>query len=197
MASIQKKGDHYYCQFVHGGRRHTFALGPVSETEAEAKAAQVDYLLLRLKRRLTTLPPGVGIVEFVRHDGEPGRLARPGEAAGAAVTLGELRDRYLAAHANSHESSTRGTARIHLGHLCRHLGERTEPGVIDAGLLQQYFAARARANGVRGKNLSSATIRKEIEPFLPRRIADDELESWCAETPSPEIGFRVVIVIRP
>ncbi len=71
MASLQQKGEGWYCQFVHARRRHTFALGKVSQSEAEAKAAQVDYLLLRLKQRLIELPPGVGIVEFVQHDGKP------------------------------------------------------------------------------------------------------------------------------
>ena len=46
---------------------------PVTEAEAEAKAAQVDYLLMRLKQRLIELPPGIGIVEFVRHDGKAPR----------------------------------------------------------------------------------------------------------------------------
>ena len=49
----------------------TFALGRVSEVEANVKAAQVGYLLLRLKQRLIELPPGVGIVDFVRYDGKP------------------------------------------------------------------------------------------------------------------------------
>src|SRR5208337_5056926 len=71
MASLQKKGKGWYCQFLYHGKRHTFAVGAVSEQEAQAKSAQVDYLLLRLKQRLIELPPNVGIVDFIQHDGKP------------------------------------------------------------------------------------------------------------------------------
>jgi len=71
MASLQKKGDSYYCQFCYHGRRRTFTVGAVDESEAENKARQVDYLLMRLKRRLLVLPEGGDIVTFIEHDGKP------------------------------------------------------------------------------------------------------------------------------
>ena len=48
MASLQRKGGGWYCQFVRDGKRYTFAICQVDEAEAKAKAAQVDYLLMRL-----------------------------------------------------------------------------------------------------------------------------------------------------
>ena len=75
MATLQKKGNGWYCQFLHHGKRHTFTIGRVSKAEARAKSDQVGYLLMRLKQRLTELPPGVDIVEFVQRDGVPN--ARP------------------------------------------------------------------------------------------------------------------------
>ena len=71
MASIQQKGRNWYCQFYYFGGRHTFTIGRVSEDEAHAKSAQVDYLLMRLRQRLIELPPGVDIVAFVQYDGKP------------------------------------------------------------------------------------------------------------------------------
>jgi hypothetical protein len=56
MASLQKKNDTYYCQFLYHRKRHTFTVGRVSEAEAQAKARQVEYLLMRLKQRLVRLP---------------------------------------------------------------------------------------------------------------------------------------------
>ena len=70
MASIQRKGRNWYCQFCYFGDRHTFTIGRVSEDEAHAKSAQVDYLLVRLRQRLIELPPGVDIVAFVQYDGK-------------------------------------------------------------------------------------------------------------------------------
>jgi hypothetical protein len=71
MAPLQKKGNGWYCQFLHHGKRHTITIGRVSREEARAKSEQVDHLLMRLKQGLIELPPGVGVVEFVLHDGKP------------------------------------------------------------------------------------------------------------------------------
>ena len=81
MASIQKNGDGWYCQFCYRGQRTTFAIGKVSEDEASAKSAQADYLLMRPKQRLIELPGGAEIVDFVRYDGKPPASAiNPGNA---------------------------------------------------------------------------------------------------------------------
>jgi hypothetical protein len=69
MASIQKKGNAWYCQFLYRRQRHTFAVGEVAEDEARAVAAKVGYLLMRLKQNLLELPTGCDIVTFVRFDG--------------------------------------------------------------------------------------------------------------------------------
>jgi hypothetical protein len=47
------------------------ALGKLSAEEAASKAAQVDYLSMRLKQRLIELPPSVDIGEFVQFGGTP------------------------------------------------------------------------------------------------------------------------------
>ena len=74
MASIHQKGEAWHCQFVYHGKRHTFSLGKVVQDEAETKANQVDYLLMRLKQNLLQLPPGMDIVTFisVRWQATPG-----------------------------------------------------------------------------------------------------------------------------
>ena len=77
MASLQNRNGSYKLTFCYHGKRHYLTLGKVSEQEAEAKSAQVDYLLLRIRQRLVQVPPGVPIEEFVQHDGED-REARAG-----------------------------------------------------------------------------------------------------------------------
>lgn len=64
MAAVQERNGSYRVVFLHEGKQHVLILGRVSEPEA--KASQVDYLLMRLKQGLVTLPPGVDIVAFVR-----------------------------------------------------------------------------------------------------------------------------------
>ena len=71
MASLQERNGSYRVLFCHHGKLHTFTIGKVEKDEAENKARQVDYLLMRLKQRLIVLPEGTDIVTFVEHDGKP------------------------------------------------------------------------------------------------------------------------------
>lgn len=65
----QLRGKTYTCIFCWHGKRLWRSLGMV--LKAEAESAEFDALLLRFKQRLIELPPGVGNVAFVHHDGKP------------------------------------------------------------------------------------------------------------------------------
>jgi integrase len=159
MASLQQKGNGWYCQFLHQGKRHTFSLGPVSPEEAESKASQVDYLLMRLKQRLAVLPPGVGIVEYLQFDGKIIPLESP-EAK--TISLATLRERYLETHAASLEPSTLDCIRIHFRHLEKSLGSTFCVTHLEPSDLQRYVDQRVKAKGTQGRKLSATTIHKEI-----------------------------------
>lgn len=158
MASLQQKGDRWYCQFVYQGKRSTFTIGNVSQEEAETKSAQVDYLLLRLKQRLITIPPGSSIVDFVQFDGRPEQLPPPEK-----TSLDDLRQKYLDANKRSLEETTLSGARIHFSHLIRILGEKYPIPELDLPSLQRYVDKRATEEGMKGGELSAATIRKELQ----------------------------------
>ncbi len=121
MASLQNKCGAWYCQFLYHGKRHTFGLGKVAEDEAQSKASQVGYLLMRLRQNLLHLPPGMDIVTFLQFDGNP-----PQETPEkGSLTLATLRDRYLDTHRNgSLEKSTLEGIELHFKHLAGTLGER-------------------------------------------------------------------------
>ncbi len=160
MASLQKKGNGWYCQFLHHGKRHTIAVGLVPEAEARAKVAQVSYLLLRLKQRLIELPPGVGIAEFLQHDGRP-PIGKPAVAERQVLTLVAFRDRYLETHRPSLEPRTVEGIELHFRHLVGALGEKFPVCELKLADLQGFVDGRSRTK-VRGKAISPATIRKEI-----------------------------------
>ena len=161
MPSMQKKGNCWFCQFVHYGRRHTVAIGRVDETEALAKSDQISYLLMRLKQGLIELPAGVDIREFVLRDGKPG--PKPGAiAVTAPLTLVELRDRYLTANRDSQERRSIEGIESHFKHLVALLGERFPIRELKLADLQGYVHQRAKARGTYGRRLSAATIKKEI-----------------------------------
>jgi integrase len=161
MPSLQKKGNGWYCQFIFHGKRHTFSIGPVSETEASKKADQASYLLMRLKQRLIELPPGVGIREFLERDGQvSARTITPSQTAD--LTLGEFRDRYLATNRDSLEKRSVEGIELHFRHLVGALGERYPIRELKLSALQDYVDRRAKAKGLYGRGLSPATIKKEI-----------------------------------
>jgi hypothetical protein len=162
MASLQERGGSYRFIFRFRGKQHFVTIGKVSREEAQAKAAQVEYLLLRLKQRLIELPPGMAIVPFLQGDGKV-TVAKDGAmATPAPITLGSLRGRYLETHGyGTLEERTLDGIRLHFKHLVAALGEAFPIGELALSDLQGYVDRRAKAKGVRGL-LSPATIRKEI-----------------------------------
>lgn len=158
MASLQLKGESWYCQFLYHGKRHTFTIGKVSKNEAEAKANQADYLLMRLKQNLLHLPPGMDIVTFVEFDGKPPHQTSEKDC----LSLAGLRDRYLETHRNgSLEQSTLDGIELHFKHLIGTLGAGFPIADLSMADLQQHIDRRAKKKGQRGR-LSPATMHKEI-----------------------------------
>lgn len=156
MASLQERTGTYRVIFRFHGKQHFVMIGKVSREEAEAKAAQVDYLLMRLKQGLIELPPGVGIAEFVQHDGKPPAPATPVSASRKALTLATLRDRYLATRATGREKCTLYTDRIHFKHLVATIGEQFPLEGLGQADLQRHIDRRAR------QGISAVTIKKEV-----------------------------------
>src|SRR5437868_4895351 len=154
MAGLQKRNKGYRVIFRYHGKQHTLNLGKVSEDEAEAKSAQVNYLLMRLKQGLSELPPGTDIVKFVKHDGKVPPTAEHGPAR-KAMALTSLRDRYLATYAHANERNTLRTAKTHLRHITATLGEQFPVGQLKPPDLQRHIDLRARSS------ISPVTIGKE------------------------------------
>ena len=157
MAGLQERGGSYRVFFRFRGKQQTFPLGKVTKQEAEAKSAQVDYLLLRLKQRLIELPPGVEITDFLQHDGKPPESA-PAAPRGN-TPLVTLRDRFLSMHAGAHEKNTLYTARIHFNHLIATLGDKFPLPELAQADLQRHVDRRS------GEGIAPVTIRKEINGF--------------------------------
>jgi integrase len=158
MASLQERNGSYRILFCHHGKLHTFTIGKVKKDEAENKARQVDYVLMRLKQRLIVLPEGADIVTFIEHDGKPPDAGPTlADAPRQVVTLGHLKDRYLTTHANGTiEANSLDTCKLHLGHFSRALGDGFPLGELTLAKMQEYVNQRAKAK------ISPVTIRKEI-----------------------------------
>jgi integrase len=159
MAGLAKRSDSYRIHFRYHGKQYAFTLGNVSQDEAETKAGQVDYLLLRLKQGLIKLPPGVDIVDFIEHDGKPPLPGGTGPVTNPVntnATLGTLRDRFLATQEGAQEKSSLKTARTHFKHVVATLGEGFPLAELTLPKLQQHASRRA------AEGIAPVTIRKEI-----------------------------------
>lgn len=159
MAGLQHRNGSYRVLFWYNGKQHTFTLGEVSAEEAEAKASQCDYLLLRLKQRLAVLPQGMGIVEYMESDGKP----RPAtDAAITRTSLNQLQTQYLKTHERSLEPNTVQGIRIHFDHLIGFFGKDICISDLTLAELQRYVDKRSNDRGIKNRRLSPATIQKEI-----------------------------------
>lgn len=159
MASLQKKGNAWYCQFYWHDRRFTFSVGPVTRAQAEARATRAGEILDLLDRGVLQLPAGMKVAEFVRLDGRPpASAATESQKISQKSTLGDLRDAYLKAHEAAQEAKTLYTARIHLNHLVATLGAGSDLRKLDLAHLQKHIDRRC-------PKVAPATAAKEIATF--------------------------------
>jgi integrase len=158
MASLQERNGSYRILFTHHGKLHTFTIGKVEATEAENKARQVDYLLMRLKQRLIVLPEGTDIVSFVEHDGSPPNIGpKLPDAPRQAVTLGHLKAQYLTTYANGTiEANSLETCKLHLNHFIRVFGEAIPLKELSLAKMQEYVNRRIK------EGVSPVTVRMEF-----------------------------------
>lgn len=159
MAGLQQRNGSYRILFRYQGKQQAFTLGEVSPDEAETKAAQVDYLLMRLKQRLVTLPAGMSIIDYLQFDGKELPTIEP---AGEKITLQALGKRYIAGNESSLEPNTLDSIRIHFRHLERVIGPAFCLSELSLADLQQYVDSRAKDMGRHGRKLSATTIQKEL-----------------------------------
>jgi integrase len=180
MAWVQRKGDGWYCEFRYHGQRHYFTIGEVSEMEARATVAKVDYLLMRLKQHLMDLSAGCDSVTFLKYDGKP--PAVPPEPVAPPTTLGKLRDEYFQQHSHVLDRRTIADMRGHWKHLARLLREDTSADVLTLAALQTYVMSRVT------EGVEPATAKKETVTL--RTCWNWGLRMDLVKGPFPNRGLR-------
>jgi integrase len=162
MAALQKRNRSFRLIFWFQGKQHTFTLGRVKEYEAEDTAVQVGKLIRAVEEKRVKVPAGLDITTFVRQrlaafDRETDDTPEPPPQPRNQTTLGILRDRYIATHANGTiEANSLDTVRLHFAHFCRFLGDGFPLHELSLQQLQDYINRRAR------KGISPVTMRKEL-----------------------------------
>lgn len=195
MASLQKKGDGWYCQFLYHGKRHTFTVGKVSEDEAKAKAAQA----MRVKQQLVTVPPGIDICTFLQFDGKVPETPIPKQGP---LTLAGLRDRYLQTHSNGVlEKTTTYGIEIqfrHLGQQVEGLSHFRDKSYADELPVHiEDFENSTFGDIICRKPLHPQVLRKfkrfhgDVDGFVPSSVATLDFK------PEPGVGLGVDLFEEP
>jgi integrase len=160
MASLQERNGSFRLLFMFRGKLHSFTIGKVSADEAQSKADQVEYLLMRLGQGYEHIPLGCDIVTFLKHDGKPPDHIE--HEPDAPLTLKVLRQKYLDTHSGGTlEEITLKGIKQHFGHWEKTLSQHFPIRELTLADLQKHVDRRRKMAGVRG-TVSPATIKKEI-----------------------------------
>ena len=158
------KGDSYYCQFYFQGHRFTVTIGEVAKDEADDFVGSVGQVLRRIKQRLIHVPPGTKITDFVVSGGKVPTI----EAAAAPLeptSYATFRQKYLDTHRQgAMEANSLQTIEMHLRHFERTLGSKFPLQQLTLADLQRHVTERGKKK-YRGRQLSPATLRKEVASF--------------------------------
>jgi hypothetical protein len=88
VASLQLRNNSWRVIFRFRRLKHFITIGEVEEIEAQGVKARYEYLLRLLKQHLLTLPVGMDIVTFLRHDDKPPETTR--DSTSPEVTFAEF-----------------------------------------------------------------------------------------------------------
>jgi integrase len=160
MASLEKRYDgRYRIVFCWQGERRYHSLGKLPEREARSCLDRLEESLRFVERGLLEIPPGTDLGRFLVSGGK--FKAQP--VPETHFTLANLLNRYQAEPLEGvKEPSTRSTESIHIAHLLRIIGSKTNVQAITTETLQGYVNARAKEKGRGGRRVSHVTIQKEL-----------------------------------
>ena len=120
--------------------------------------ARLEELIRLVELGKLVLPESIDILTFFLSDGKASQKAIVREAH-----LGDLFDRFFdSLPDDSLEKGTVAMMHIHRRHLERHFGKRLQLKLIKFSDLQTYVSKGSGDSGIRGRNLSASTIKKEI-----------------------------------
>lgn len=150
----------YHVAFRFGQQKLKKSLRTSDLSTAEARLHQLEENIRLLEKGRIELPDDVDVVEFLLSDG---KLDGKPRLKTKLRTLRQFGDAFMASIPKSSlEASTITGMQIHFKHLYRVLGKSFPLPTLSLEDLQNYVEHRSQDKGNRGKNLSPATIKKEL-----------------------------------
>ena len=161
MAWLERKDNGpFHLGFRFAGERYKPSLETTDKEEAEARRQRLEENIRLVKNGRLLLPDDADVCEFLLSDGKLNGKPRP---KAKLRTLRQFKDAFLQSiPEGSLEENTLAGMEIHFTHLFRVLGKSRPLHTLTLEDLQDYVDARSKDDGLRGKKLSPATIKKEL-----------------------------------
>ena len=186
MAWLEREpSGQFHVRFRIGSRKFKRSLKTKSESEAETRRVRLEETIQLVESGRLTVPAHVDLPTYLLSDG---RLEQP-LAVPNTATLGRLFDEYIESlPEGSMETNSLYTAKIHMNHLRRILRAGFVVNDLSLQHLQEYVRKRSTEKGIRGRQVSPTTIKKELTTF-------SSVWSWSrlrnyVDSPFPNKGLR-------
>jgi integrase len=158
----QTPGGLYHIAFRFDGQKLKKSLRTRDVQAANARLHRVDENIRLVESGRLVVPTDGDLGTFLLSDGQLNgtKSRRPKRRI---RTLRDFAEAFLSAipDGSLEETTIRGME-THVKHLCRVLGAAFSLSEVGLEDLQRYVDRRTKDKGIRGKRLSSATIKKEI-----------------------------------
>lgn len=178
---------HFKICFRWGGRKLKTTLKTTSRKDAEATLLRFEENISLLERGRLELPADADLATFLLSDGKLTRNPKDIPAP-QAITLVELRDRYVQTHSNgAMEQNSLDTVKMHLRHFIASLGESFPVQTLTLTHLQDHVDRRAKKKGIRKRPISPNTLRKEMASF--RACWNWGVQAGLVKGPFPNRGL--------
>lgn len=185
MANIEQRGDSYRVIFRSCGQRFTRSLKTTHKRKALSALARLEDNRRRAELGLLIPPDGVDIPSFLLSDGRCG--AKP--SLPRIASLDALLKNYFASiPKGSLEASTLDGMNVQCEHLKKGLGKNLLIEGLEAAHSQRYIEERSSGAGLREREISGATIRKEFVTL--RTVWNWSLHMGFVKKPFPNRGLR-------
>ena len=189
MAAAEKRGKWFWIDFRFGGKRYRETLKTDDPEVAESVVGGVNRTLMLLEQEALQIPEDADIASFVMSGGRAVKPAERDHVADEPTTLEKLRDRYVETMSiGAIEKNTLDTVKMHLRHISGTLGVKFPLQSLTMNHLQEHVNQRAKKKGMRGRKLSSATMRKEIASF--RAVWNWGNQAGLVKTSFPNKGLK-------
>jgi integrase len=164
MPWLEQRSGSFLVSFRWQGKKYRQKIAARTQREADAALARVEDTLSDIDRGRLVVPPDADIATYLLSDGKLAEKPSTAAAPSNVLTLAGLAEQYLTTFANgSREPSTLLTARIHLNHIRKTLGDDFAVEGLSLANLQRHVDRRAMIKTHRGKPVSAYTIHKEVK----------------------------------